>query len=148
MTSGFTFSARILRWSATICSSSLMLAPMLGAGHRHIAIAAHADGDDALVVLVALDAFCPELAQHFGILGVVPGTLAVALPFLLGAQHGLVMGGAHDDAPLVGHFGTERIVFVEGAAPHGGPEIIALEAQDQFEDVCVELASCKCRISL
>ena len=112
---------------------------LLGPGHRHVAIAAHADGDDALVVLVALDAFFPELAQHLGVLRVIPGACAVALPFLLGAQHRLVMRGAHHDAVLVGDLGIERIVFVEGVVPHGRPEIIALQAEDQLEDLFVEL---------
>ena len=99
-------------------------------GHRHVAIAAHADGGDALEVLIALDAILPELAQHVGILPVVPRPLAVALPFLLGAQHGLVMRSAHYDTPFVGDPGIQRIVLVEGVVPHGGPEIVALQTED------------------
>ena len=63
----------------------------------------------------------------------------MALPFLLGAQHGLVVRGAHDDAVFVGELRVERIVLVEGVAPHGGPEIVALEPQDQLEDLHIEV---------
>src|ERR1019366_1612698 len=92
-----------------------------------------------LEVLVALDAFLPKLAQHLGILSVVPQTLAVPLPFLLGPQHRLVMRSAHHDAPLVSDLGIQRIVLIEGVAPHGGPKIVALQSKDQLEDLFIEL---------
>ena len=41
--------------------------------------------------------------------------------------------------------GFMRIVLVEGAAPHGRPQIIALQAQQQFEDLYVKLVSCNRR---
>ena len=50
------------------------------------------------------------------------------------------MGGAHDDAVLIGELRVERIVCGEGVIPHGGPEKVGLKAQQQFEDFCVELA--------
>src|ERR1019366_4947691 len=92
-----------------------------------------------LEVLVALDAFLPKLAQHLGILSVVPQTLAVPLPFLLGPQHRLVMRSAHHDAPLVSDLGIQRIVLIEGVAPHGGPKIVALQPKDQLKDLFIEL---------
>src|SRR5262249_17195954 len=68
------------------------------AGHGHVAIAAHPDAGDALVVSVAMDALGPEGPQHVGILRVVPRAGAMARPLLLRAQHRLVVGVAHYDA--------------------------------------------------
>ena len=49
------------------------------------------------------------------------------------------MGGSHDDAIFVGQFGVQRVVFVEAIVPHGRPEVIGFEPQQQFKDVGVEL---------
>ena len=57
----FMWLAMMARWSATIFSSSAMLALLR---HGQVAVAAHAERDDAFVVLVALDAFGPELVQR------------------------------------------------------------------------------------
>ena len=65
----------------------------------------------------------------------------LAVPFLLGAEHGFLVAGAHDDAVHVGGGGVLRVVFVEGVAPHGGPQVVALAAQEQFKDVGVELVA-------
>src|SRR5215831_9153983 len=40
--------------------------------HRHVAVAAHAQSDDALVVLITLDALFPKFAQLFAVTRVVP----------------------------------------------------------------------------
>ena len=45
---------------------------------------------------------------------------------------------AHDDAIFVGQFGIQRIVFVERIVPHGRPEIICLQPQEQLEDLLVK----------
>ena len=49
------------------------------------------------------------------------------------------MGSAHDDAVVVGELRVEGVVFVEAVIPHGGPEVVAFESEDQFEDVFVKL---------
>ena len=80
-----------------------------------------------------------NLLQRLGVGRVVPRAGAVPLPFLLRAQHRLVMRGAHDDAVLVGELGVQRIVFVEGVVPHRRPEVVGLQPQQQFEDFRIEL---------
>ena len=56
-----------------------------------------------------------------------------------GAHHGFFVRGAHDDAVLVGERGVEGIVGGEGVVPHGGPEEVGLEAEEQIEDPGIEL---------
>ena len=51
------------------------------------------------------------------------------------------MAGAHHDAVHVGGGGVLGVVFVEGVVPHGGPQVVALAPQEQFEDVGVELVA-------
>ena len=89
--------------------------------HGQVAVAAHRESDNALVVLVALDALGPEFAQLRSVGRIVPGALSVPLPFLLRTQHGLVMRRAHHDSIFIGKFRIEGIVFVESAVPHGRP---------------------------
>ena len=66
--------------------------------------AAHAEGDDLLVVFVALHAGAPEVVDGLGVFGVVPWAVVAASPFFFGAHHGFFVRGAHDDAVLVGEF--------------------------------------------
>ena len=47
------------------------------------------------------------------------------------------MGGADDHAILVRQLGVQRVVGGERIVPHGGPEIVTLEPQDEFKDVRV-----------
>ena len=86
-------------------------------GHRLVAVATHADGDEALVTVHPLDALAPELAQAFGVAGVVPLSLVTTQPVDMGAHHRLVVRGADHHAHLVGETGTKGIVLVE-ALPH------------------------------
>ena len=63
----------------------------------------------------------------------------MAFPFLLRSQHGLVVRSAHDNSIHVGDLRIQRIIFIERVVPHGRPEIIRLEPQQQFEYFLVEL---------
>ena len=108
--------------------------------HGLVAVATHTDGHDVVSTLHALDALAEELVELRLVLLIVPGApLATAAGILLMvAGHGLVVTGAHDDAHLVGRLRVQRVVGIECPAPHGGPEEIALEAQDQLKDFLVE----------
>src|SRR5690348_13202907 len=58
------------------------------------------------------------------------------MPFVLCAQHGLVMRVAHDDAHRVSeHHVLWIIVGKRLWRPHGGPEIIALHPKQQLENM-------------
>ena len=54
------------------------------------------------------------------------------------AGHGLVVGSAHDDAHLVGSLRVLWVVGIEGPAPHGRPEHVALQAQNELEHFLIE----------
>ena len=111
-------------------------------GHRRVIRAAQTDGDDAFVILVPPDAFAPEVFKDVRVFGVVPSSqclLIPPVPFLLRPEHRLLMRGAHDDAVFIREPGIFRIVFVEGVVPHGRPEVVALQPQNQLEQLRVKL---------
>ncbi len=109
-------------------------------GHWGIDFSAHRDGDDVFVGLVPLDAVLPEGGQLIREFIEVPLVRGVArtVPFLVRAHHRFDMRGTHDDSVFVREPGIQRVVLVETIIPHGGPEIIRLEPQQQFENVGVE----------
>ncbi len=115
-------------------------------GLAAVVFGAEAHGKNAFVVFIALDAIAPEIFERraLGDIVVVPvaGLFAFApVPFFLGAEHGLLVAGAHDDAVFVGEFCVFKIIFVEGVVPHGGPHVVAVEAEEEFEDFGVELVA-------
>ena len=55
----------------------------------------------------------------------------------MGSHHRFVVGGAHDDTHLVGESWTLGVVFVKGSCPHGWPEVVGFQSQEEFEDVGV-----------
>jgi len=59
----------------------------------------------------------------------------------LGAKHGLLVAGAHDDAIHIGDCCVRRVIFVERVIPHGGPKVIPFAPKQQFEDVGVEFVT-------
>src|SRR5690606_6839178 len=79
--------------------------------HSLIAVSAHTDGEERLVVLHPLDAAAPELPQPRLILRVVPRSLTVTSPLVMRTRQGLVVRSAHDDAVLVGKRRILRIVI-------------------------------------
>ena len=109
-------------------------------GHGFVAVATHAQGDYRLAALQALDPATPEPLERGSVLRVVPWTLAVAVPLVVGAHHRFVVAGADDHAVLVGHFRVARIVVVERARlPHRRPQVVGLVPQQQLEHALVEL---------
>ena len=125
------------------------------AAQSGVAITTHTDGDKVLGSLGALDAFAEELIDNLLVDSIIPtclsGSLVIVLgtclphlgnlvthPFLVIASHRLMMRSAHNDAHLVGKRAIERVVKIEGIAPHGRPKVVALQAEEQFEDVFVE----------
>ena len=123
--------------------------------HRLVAVATHADGDQAVEtapILLRLrprhhplDAAAPKGTKLVAVARVVPGAagdavIGVAVPFVVRARHRLVVRGAHHHAHLVGQHRVSRVVVVEGMRrPHGRPQGVALEAQQQVEHMRVHL---------
>ena len=133
--SGLTVSLRISRWSATMFSSVELPA----GGHGRVIEAAHAESDDLLVVLVALHAGAPEVVDACAFLVVVPWAVVAGFHSfsarIMGSSCEVPMTMPYSSAS----FGVQGIVCVEGVVPHGGPEEVGLEAEQEFEDLGVEL---------
>ena len=109
--------------------------------HRRIAVTAHADGDQIFRPGRPAHAFGEKLVQVLLVLLIVPRAVSSVFPhpFLVIAGHGLVMGGSHDNAHLVGRDAVQGVVGIEGPAPHGRPEEIGFQAQKQLEHMGIEL---------
>ena len=108
--------------------------------HGLVAVAAHAHRHDVLAGAHAPHATAPEATQR-GVVGlVVPGfARAKRLPFFVGAGQRLVVGSAHHDAVPIGQLRVQRVVHVEHVAPHGRPQVVALESQNQLKHMAVHL---------
>ena len=108
--------------------------------HRLVAVATHADGHDIVGALHPLDTPTEEAIQVFLVLLIVPGAPLAALAgiLLMIACHWLVMAGADNDTHLVGRLGVFRIVGVEGPTPHGRPEEIALQTENELKHFLIE----------
>ena len=110
--------------------------------HRHVTIATHANRHKVVVRLIALHAITEELVDTLFIRCIVPrpNLLFAVQILLMGAHHRLMVTGAHHDTHLVGQSWTLRIILVEGRCPHGRPEIVGLQAQQQLKDMFVGLS--------
>ncbi len=111
------------------------------ANHRFVAIAAHPDSHDALIVLVSLNPLFPEGLESLFVFGVVPlpvsETSPVLGPFRLGTCHRFVVGRSHHNPIFIGQTRIFGVILIERFTPHGRPEIVAAKTQDQFEHVGV-----------
>ena len=54
------------------------------------------------------------------------------------ARHGLVMASPHHDAHIVSGLRVQRVVSIEGPPPHGWPQEVPLQAQDELKNSLVE----------
>ena len=124
--------------------------PFLGrANHGGIVLTPKTDSVDIFEVFALADSLTPEVVEDIGLGGVVPVAVGrppitpapkMPVPFLLGAHHGFLMAGAHDNPVFIREPGISGIVFGKRVVPHGGPQIIALHTQDDLEDSGVECA--------
>ena len=108
--------------------------------HGLVAVATHADGDDVVSALGALDTLTEEAVEVLLVRGVVPGapTLTVTGIFLVVACHRLVVRGTHHDTHRVSSLQVLRVVGIESPSPHGRPQVVTLQTQDQLEHFLVE----------
>ena len=108
--------------------------------HGLVAVTAHTDGDEVLRVLGPLHTLAEERVEHLLVRLVVPLAVlvAAACPLLVVACHGFVVAGTHDDTHLVGQRTVLCVIGIEGPRPHGWPQEVGPEAQQQFEDLLIE----------
>ena len=111
--------------------------------HRLVAVATHTDGHNVLGTLHTFNALTEELVQLRLVRLIVPSAplLAVTGILLVVAGHRLVVRGAHDNTHRVGQFTILRVVGIECPAPHGGPQEVTLQTQNQLEHFRIERAS-------
>ena len=109
--------------------------------HGLVTVATHADGHDIVSTLHALDTLTEETVQILLVRAVVPGAPALAVTgiLLMVAGHGLVVRGTHHHTHGVGGLQVLRVVGIESPAPHGGPQVVALQPEDQLKHLLIEL---------
>ena len=109
--------------------------------HRDITIATHSYCHKVVVCLVTLHAIKKELVHPLLIHTIVPRSDAV-LPFqifLMCTHHRLMVGGSHHDAIFISQPRAFRIVLIESCRPHGRPQIVGLQAQQELKHMDVHL---------
>ena len=118
----------MVRWSRTIRCEQLGRSAL---GHRLVAVAAHADRNQALMTAHPLDALAPELAQALWRCGHSPRV----------PRHGCSQStwariiGSWCEVPITIPISLARRGLADrprrGSFPHRRPQIIAAHAQDQ-----------------
>ena len=124
----------------------------LPAENSRIRFAAHADRDDIFKLSASLKAVLPEAGDAFFVRVEVPGVAVhgilaahIAVLFALAAAR-LMMGSTHDNTEFIREDCVlkSRTVVREDCRPHGGPQVVALQAEQQFKymrvHLCVEAA--------
>ena len=113
----------------------------LRAVHAPVMHAAHANGVDVLETPDLREAVFEELQHVVLVRNVVVLALAAHFPLAVHvAVHRLAVRGADHDAVPVGGFGIAlHHVERDGAAVHGRPERVRLQAEQQLEDLRVGL---------
>ena len=114
---------------------------VIALSHRHIAVASHTDGDKIVVVLVALHALEEKLIHSLLVRGIIPRS-HLLLPlqvFAMRPHHRLMMRSAHHNAVLIGQTWAFGVILIEGRCPHGWPQVVGLQAQEQLKHVGIHL---------
>ena len=106
--------------------------------HRLVTISTHAHGNQCLTRFHPLHALFPEITQCRFVGLVVPVTTPITAPFIVGPSHGFVMGGAYNNAHLVGKLPVHRVIIKKGVAPHGWPDEVPFQSQDQLKYLLIE----------
>ena len=108
--------------------------------HCFVTVATHTDGDHILSILHALNTLTEELVQLLLVLLVVPRAPLATLAgiFLVITGHRLMVRGTHDDTHLICGLRVFRIVSIERPTPHGRPQHVTLQTQDEFKDLGIE----------
>ena len=111
------------------------------AAHGRVAIATHADGHHVFGAFHALDALAEESVEPFGVGGVVPLAIrfAVAGILLVVAGHWLMVGGTYAYAHLVSGLSVLGVICVECPSPHGRPQVITFQPENQLKHPGVEV---------
>ena len=108
--------------------------------HSLVAIATHTDSHQVLGATHTLDALAEETVEHSLVRLIIPRTVfaAVASPFLVVARHRFMVACAYNNTHFIGQYAIFRVIGIECPAPHGRPEQIASQTQDEFEHLLVE----------
>ena len=63
----------------------------------------------------------------------------IAAPFIMRSHQGFVMRSSDNYSHFISQYRIQGIIVIESTAPHGRPEKISLQAQDQFKHMTIEL---------
>ena len=126
--------------AALVVDDALQQLRVRTVAHGLVAVATHADGDDVVSALRAIDTFTEEAVEVLLVRLVVPGapSLAVAGILLMVACHRLVVRRSHHHTHRVGRLQVLWVVGIEGPSPHGRPQVVTLQSQDELEHLLVE----------
>ena len=110
------------------------------AAHRGIAIAAHTNGNQVLVVLRALDSLTEKLIDNGFVRRIVPNAVLIAAthPLLVVAGHRLVVRRAHNNAELIGSAAIFGVIGIESPTPHCWPHKVSAQTKNQFKHIGIE----------
>ena len=109
--------------------------------HRLVTVATHADGHDVVGAVHTLDTLTEETVKVLLVGRVVPSppTLTVTGILLVVTCHRLMVGGTHHDTHCIGGLQVLRVVGIESPAPHGRPQVVTFQAQDEFKHLGIEM---------
>ena len=116
----------------------------LGVGlstHRLVTITTHTNGNQVFCSLCPLNTLTEELIECLLVFLVIPRTVlfAMASPFLMVPSHGLMVGCTDNNAHFIGQFTVLGVVSIESPAPHGRPQEITLQTENQLKHFLVEI---------
>ena len=106
--------------------------------HLGVTVTTHTDGVHRLPAFGTFHATTPEVEHLVFVVLEAPGAVPLAtLPVLLGQSHRLMVRGAHHDTHLVGQRSVVLVIVIEGTLPHGGPQVVAFQTEQQFKHLLV-----------
>ena len=108
--------------------------------HRCITVATHTDCNQVFRILGTLDTLTEEAVQHLLVCTVIPSAVlaTLACPFLMVPCHRFMVGRTHDYTHLVSSLAVDRIIRIEGPAPHCRPHEVTAKTEDELEHTLIE----------
>ncbi len=109
--------------------------------HCYIAIATHTDGHEVIVHFITIHTLIEEAVDSSTVGNIIPWShlLATFAILMVRTHHWLMMRGPHHDAILIGKIRIHRVILIEVTAPHGRPQVVGLQTQQEFEHVGIHL---------
>ena len=124
---------------ALIGNNTLQQGRICFRAHRLIAITSHGQGYNAFIIVHPLNAFTPKLPELCFVGFIIPVFTTSRFPLGVCPHHGLVMRCSHYNAHFICQHRILRVVAVKTSPPHGRPEVIAFQPEDQLKYFFIKL---------